>query len=91
MDVVLAEAAHVRGKVVDESGNPVSGAKVNAGGSATTDAQGNYLIKRVPTGARTITGEAAGYLKTSLSVTLVKEIIIRLISYLRRMQILHLQ
>ncbi|WFA87794.1 carboxypeptidase-like regulatory domain-containing protein [Paenibacillus amylolyticus] len=72
MDVVLAEAAHVRGKVVDESGNPVSGAKVNAGGSATTDAQGNYLIKRVPTGARTITGEAAGYLKTSLSVTLVK-------------------
>lgn len=57
-DVVLTEAAHVRGKVVDEAGNPVSGAKVNAGGSATTtDAQGNYFIKRVPTGTRTITGK----------------------------------
>lgn len=71
-DVVLAEAAHVRGKVIDEAGNPITGAKVYAGGSATTDAQGDYFIKRVPTGARTITGEAAGYLKTSLSVTLVK-------------------
>lgn len=57
VDVVLTEAAHVRGKVVDEEGNPVTGAKVNAGVSATTDAQGNYFIKRVPTGARTITGK----------------------------------
>ncbi|MGN7412221.1 carboxypeptidase-like regulatory domain-containing protein [Paenibacillus sp. SAF-068] len=72
VDVVLTEAAHVRGKVVDEAGNPVSGAKVNAGVLATTDAQGNYFIKRVPTGVRTITGEAAGYLKSSLSVTLVQ-------------------
>ncbi|WP_413409647.1 carboxypeptidase-like regulatory domain-containing protein [Paenibacillus amylolyticus] len=73
-DVVLTEAAHVRGKVVDEAGNPVSGAKVNAGGSATTttDAQGNYFIKRVPTGTRTITGEAAGYLKSTQNVTLVQ-------------------
>jgi len=72
-DVVLTEAAHVRGKVVDEAGNPVSGAKVNAGGSATTtDAQGNYLIKRVPTGTRTITGEATGYLKSTQNVTLVQ-------------------
>ncbi|WP_315373056.1 carboxypeptidase-like regulatory domain-containing protein [Paenibacillus xylanexedens] len=74
VDVVLTEAAHVRGKVVDEAGNPVSGAKVNAGGSATTttDAQGNYLIKRVPTGTRTITGEAAGYLKSTQNVALVQ-------------------
>ncbi len=72
VDVVLTEAAHVRGKVLDEAGNPISGAKVNAGGSATTDAQGNYFIKRVPTGARTITGEAAGYLKSSQIVTLVQ-------------------
>ncbi|MFX3649160.1 MAG: carboxypeptidase-like regulatory domain-containing protein [Paenibacillus sp.] len=72
VDVVLTEAAHVRGKVVDEAGNPVSGAKVNAGVSATTDAQGNYFIKRVPTGARIITGEASGYLKSSLNVTLVQ-------------------
>lgn len=74
VDVVLTEAAHVRGKVVDEAGNPVSGAKVNAGGSATatTDAQGNYFIKRVPTGTRTITGEAAGYLKSTQNVTLVQ-------------------
>ncbi|MBD8838047.1 carboxypeptidase-like regulatory domain-containing protein [Paenibacillus sp. FSL K6-4396] len=75
VDVVLTEAAHVRGKVVDEAGNPVSGAKVNAGGSATTtttDAQGNYFIKRVPTGTRTITGEAAGYLKSTQNVTFVQ-------------------
>lgn len=71
VDVVLTEAAHVRGKVVDETGNPVSGAKVNAGVLATTDAQGNYVIKRVPTGVRTITGKP-GYLKTSLNVTLVQ-------------------
>ncbi|WP_405172374.1 carboxypeptidase-like regulatory domain-containing protein [Paenibacillus sp. FSL H8-0280] len=73
VDVVLTEAAHVRGKVVDEAGTPVCGAKVNAGGSATTtDAQGNYFIKRVPTGTKTITGEAAGYLKSTQNVTLVQ-------------------
>ncbi|MBY0119031.1 carboxypeptidase regulatory-like domain-containing protein [Paenibacillus xylanexedens] len=74
VDVVLTEAAHVRGKVVDEAGNPVNGAKVNVGGSATiaTDAQGNFFIKRVPTGTRTITGEAAGYLKSTQNVTLVQ-------------------
>lgn len=74
VDVVLTEAAHVRGKVVDEAGNPVSGAKVNAGGSATTttDAQGNYFIKRVPTGTITITGEAAGYLKSTQNIPLVQ-------------------
>lgn len=74
VDVVLTEAAHVRGKVVDEAGNPVSGAKVNAGGSATTttDTQGNYFIKRVPTGTITITGEAAGYLKSTQNIPLVQ-------------------
>ncbi|MEK3921895.1 MULTISPECIES: carboxypeptidase-like regulatory domain-containing protein [Paenibacillus] len=74
VDVVLTEAAHVRGKVVDEAGNPVSGAKVNAGGLATTttDAQGNYFIKRVPTGTITITGEAAGYLKSTQNIPLVQ-------------------
>ncbi|WP_433583503.1 carboxypeptidase-like regulatory domain-containing protein [Paenibacillus amylolyticus] len=74
VDVVLTEAAHVWGKVVDEAGNPVSGAKVNAGGLATTttDAQGNYFIKRVPTGTITITGEAAGYLKSTQNIPLVQ-------------------
>ncbi|WP_458126367.1 carboxypeptidase-like regulatory domain-containing protein [Paenibacillus sp. Z3-2] len=70
-DVVLTEAAHVRGKVVDEAGNPVIGAKVNVGGSAITDAQGNYFIKRVSTTNRTLSAEATGYIKYNLSVDLV--------------------
>ncbi|KQY83098.1 hypothetical protein ASD24_12510 [Paenibacillus sp. Root52] len=66
IDVVLEDAAHVRGQIVDASGNPVAGVKVSGYTErATTDVQGYYLLKRIPTGSITIVAEAAGYPKHS--------------------------
>ena len=49
-DIVLAGAGSVEGVVRTPDGRPVPGVKVDfAGGSATTDAQGRYVIGGLPT------------------------------------------
>ncbi len=62
----------VTGTVLDENGNPVSGATVTAdtGQSTTTDANGNFSLD-VPMGARTLTISKDGYDATTLNATVV--------------------
>ncbi len=54
----------VTGTVTDSStGNPIQGASVSAdtGQNDTTDQNGDYTLSNVPTGNRTITASASGY------------------------------
>jgi len=51
----------VQGVVTDNNGNPVNGAVVEINGfSATTGADGRYVIRNVPIGTKTITVRAPG-------------------------------
>ncbi|MDW8234830.1 MAG: carboxypeptidase regulatory-like domain-containing protein, partial [Roseiflexaceae bacterium] len=53
----------VRGRVVDSAGNGVAGATVSDGArSATTDAQGYYVLTGVPPGTYTFTPSYDGYI-----------------------------
>lgn len=59
--VEVVEYADLEGTVTDDSGKPVVGAKVtvklkNHTGTATSDAQGNYTVKRLPIG-KTVDGQ----------------------------------
>lgn len=71
LNVVLEKAAHVRGKVVDENGRPIAGAKVSVNGEAVTDAKGDYLVKRVKAGSAMILVTADGYTRHSSTVNLL--------------------
>lgn len=71
INVVLEKAAQVRGKVVNEEGKPIAGAKVTVNGQAVTDANGDYLIKRVQTGPTTLQVTADGYARYSSQVQLL--------------------
>ena len=56
---------------VTGAGGPIVGATVTAdtGESTTTDVNGDYLLTPVPTGGRTITASATGYVNDSQGVT----------------------
>ncbi|WP_433708546.1 carboxypeptidase-like regulatory domain-containing protein [Paenibacillus illinoisensis] len=72
LDIELNDAAHVRGQVFDEQGNPVKGAKITSQKvTSITDDEGNYILKRIPTGKASITVEGAGYLKQMVTADLV--------------------
>ncbi len=65
----------ISGKVEDESNGAIVGATVVVEGtnlSATTDADGKYLLENVPAGERQVTASAEGYSSKTLTVT-VKE------------------
>ncbi|MDQ0169912.1 carboxypeptidase-like regulatory domain-containing protein [Paenibacillus tundrae] len=71
IDVVLEDAAHVQGRIVDSNGNPIAGAKVSGYTQrVTTDDQGNYILKRLQTGSTTIVVEASGYPKHNIRADL---------------------
>ncbi len=58
------ETTSIYGRILDESGAPLSGVKVSAGSvSATTDVNGLYIIKNavVPKGRAVIIAKKAGY------------------------------
>ncbi len=69
-DVDLVAAATVRGVVVDAGGAPVAGARVTLKGGAarsptstpvaTTDAEGEFVLRRVPSGEVSLVAEATG-------------------------------
>src|SRR5205823_10086871 len=59
--------------VVSSGGTPVAGAKVSISGlsgpSATTNAQGQYTLNKVPAGAFTIKAEKCGYASDQANVS----------------------
>lgn len=58
----------VRGSVTDESGQPISAAKVTIGGiSGTTRADGTFELNGVLVGTQTVTASAEGYQTTSFT------------------------
>ena len=66
-------AGTIAGKVVDTSdSSAIAGAAVTDGArSATTDANGNYVLSNVPAGSYTITASKDGYENSYLSVSVV--------------------
>ena len=70
--LVFAQAT-ISGKVTDaKTGNPLAGANVLVVGTslgAAADANGNYTIMTVPSGAQTITVSVIGYEQTTQNVT----------------------
>jgi len=63
-DIVLGPAGDITGRVVDEKGKPVAGAKVATGlgeTEATTRKDGTYVIENVPVGERTVTAYFSGF------------------------------
>jgi hypothetical protein len=62
----------VRGKVVDEEGNPIQGARVRIEGTAlstTTDENGEFTLENVPAGDYSLEVEKDGYEQETSSVT----------------------
>jgi len=68
--VVLSRGVEVRGRVVDDRGDPVAGAELVGEGAAlaTTDARGEWSIAHVAR-AVTLTVRAAGYLPATRAVS----------------------
>lgn len=71
--VSAAALGSISGKVTNaDDGTPISGATVlvaDTNPSATTDANGDYLISDVITGSHTVTASATGFASSSLAVT----------------------
>lgn len=63
MDCPAPDTGTVTGTVTDSSTSPIEGASVSAdtGQSAITGADGAYTLSNVPTGTRTVTASATGY------------------------------
>lgn len=81
----FAQTRQIRGKVVDESGNPVPGVSVTVQGTTTgvqTDTEGNFAITTATSGRVTLQLSSAGYETQTIatdgsqavSATLVKAI-----------------
>ncbi|MDM8522753.1 carboxypeptidase-like regulatory domain-containing protein [Desulfococcaceae bacterium HSG8] len=64
----------MRGTVTDLYGNPLADAEIytSGGGSALSRADGSYFISN-PAGTYTLRADAAGYERTSLSVTVTAD------------------
>lgn len=81
----FAQNRQIRGKIIDESGNPVPNVNVTVQGSTTgvqTDADGNFAITTATTGNVTVRLSSTGYEaqsittdgKQSVTVTLIKSV-----------------
>lgn len=64
---IAVAAGQIVGRIVDQSGSPLPGVSVVAAAgtgqpqSAVTDANGTYVLSRVPSGPVTVTGQLAGF------------------------------
>ena len=66
----------IEGTVKDEESAAIAGATVlveGTGLSATTDANGDYLLENVPAGSQDVTASADGYYSQTVSVTVVED------------------
>jgi cytoskeletal protein CcmA (bactofilin family) len=65
-----ASVGTITGQVTDSNSQALSGATVSySGGSATTDASGNYTLDNVPAGSVQITASLTGFASSSETVT----------------------
>jgi len=70
--MAFAQKGSIKGKVVDESNQPLPGASVTIDGTtigSVTDAGGNYTISGVNNGSYTITAKFVGYVTAKQPVT----------------------
>ena len=71
---LLAQAGTVRGNVADSTGTPLPNASITVEGTglrATSGSQGDYEIRGVPSGQRTVRARLIGYQAVSALVTVV--------------------
>lgn len=68
-----AQSGVLRGRVTDTEGNPLIGANVAVRGTvlgSATDAEGRYVIRRLPAGSLTVQCSMIGYTRQSVAVDL---------------------
>ena len=71
--VEVEDPGAIAGTVTDDTGAPLAGATVTAGGeSATTSTDGSYLIEGLAAGEHTVTATAAGYQEASQTATVTE-------------------
>ena len=67
----VPESASVRGRVVDQRGDPVGGAHVSAGAHATRSGKdGSFVLRGLPRGSVTLSAAARGYGSQSIALRL---------------------
>ena len=72
--MAFAQKGSIKGKVLDETSQPLPGASVSIDGTtlgATTDANGNYTIASVNPGNYTLTAKYIGYVPAKQTITVV--------------------
>src|SRR5579872_2561132 len=76
--MAFAQKGSIKGKVVDETNQPLPGASVSIDGTtlgATTDANGLYTIAGVNAGNYTLTAKFIGYVAGKQTITVGSSII----------------
>src|SRR6187402_3422645 len=70
--MAFAQTGSIKGKVLDETNQPLPGASVSIDGTtmgSTTDGNGNYTIPGVKTGNVTVTAKFVGYVTSKKDVS----------------------
>jgi protocatechuate 3,4-dioxygenase beta subunit len=69
-DVVLTRCVTLKGRVTDEFGKPIQGAKIKAYGQVKTNANGEFYIKDVPGTFRTVVVDSPNFMPAYKKVRL---------------------
>ncbi len=76
--MAFAQTGSIKGKVVDETNQPLPGASVSIDGTtlgSVTDASGNYAITGVKTGNYTLTAKFVGYVASKKTITVSNSVL----------------
>jgi len=76
--MAFAQTGSIKGKVVDETNQPLPGASVSIDGStlgSVTDANGNYAITGVKSGNYTLTARFVGYIAAKKTATVSNSVL----------------
>jgi iron complex outermembrane receptor protein len=77
--MAFAQTGSIKGKVLDETNQPLPGASVTIDGTtvgSTTDTNGNFSIAGVKTGNVTVTAKFIGYVPLKKAITVTNSVII---------------
>ncbi len=77
--IVFAQSGSIKGKVVDETNQPLPGSSVSIDGTtlgSTTDVSGNFTITGIKPGNYTLTANFLGYVALKKTVTVTNSAII---------------